>query len=55
VIDEQHFFIRGCLEVPVSDGPGPFVWGVWCSLWVAITLIVSPIVLGMIGACFGLL
>jgi len=32
VIDEEHFFIRGCLEIPVLDGNGPFVWGVWCSL-----------------------
>lgn len=32
VIDEEHFFIRGCVEIPVLDGPGPFVWGVWCSL-----------------------
>jgi hypothetical protein len=32
VIDGEHFFIRGCLEIPVADGPGPFVWGVWCSL-----------------------
>jgi hypothetical protein len=32
MIDEEHFFIRGCLEVPVVDGPGPFVWGVWTSL-----------------------
>jgi hypothetical protein len=23
VIDEEHFFIRGCLEIPVVDGPGP--------------------------------
>jgi len=32
VIDGQHFFIRGCLEIPVLDGDDPFVWGVWCSL-----------------------
>jgi hypothetical protein len=32
VVDEQHFFIRGCLEIPVLDGNGPFVWGVWTSL-----------------------
>ena len=32
VIDEEHFFIRGCLEIPVVDGDGPFVWGVWASL-----------------------
>lgn len=32
VIDEQEFFVRGCLEIPVLDGPRPFVWGVWASL-----------------------
>ena len=32
VVDEKHFFIRGCLEIPVVDGNGPFVWGVWASL-----------------------
>src|SRR5688572_8731452 len=32
VIDGEHFFIRGCLEVPAIDGPQPFVWGVWTSL-----------------------
>ena len=32
VIDEEHFFMRGCLEIPVLDGPRPFVWGVWTSL-----------------------
>src|SRR5688500_5774568 len=32
VIDEEHFFVRGSTEVPVEDGPGPFVWGVWVSL-----------------------
>lgn len=32
IVDDEHFFIRGCLEIPVLDGPGPFVWGVWASL-----------------------
>lgn len=32
VIDGDHFFIRGCLEIPVVDGPRPFVWIVWTSL-----------------------
>jgi hypothetical protein len=30
--DEIHFFIRGCLQVPVKETNSPFVWGVWCSL-----------------------
>ncbi len=32
IIDGEHFFIRGCLEIPVLVGPRPFVWGVWTSL-----------------------
>ncbi|MBS0201512.1 MAG: DUF2199 domain-containing protein [Planctomycetes bacterium] len=32
MIDGQEFFIRGCLEIPVLDGPQPFVWGVWVSV-----------------------
>ena len=25
VVDEKHFFIRGCLKIPILDGNGPFV------------------------------
>ena len=32
IIDENHFFIRGCLELPVIDSDEPLIWGVWCSL-----------------------
>lgn len=32
MIDSEYFLIRGCLEIPVLDGPRPFVWGVWASL-----------------------
>ncbi|MBT2701181.1 DUF2199 domain-containing protein [Bacillus sp. ISL-40] len=32
VIDDEHFFIRGCIEIPVLDGEGPFIWDVWVSL-----------------------
>jgi len=32
VIDREEFFVRGCLEIPVVDGPRSFVWGVWVSL-----------------------
>ena len=32
VIDDKEFYIRGCLEIPVIDGPRPFAWGVWVSL-----------------------
>ena len=32
VVDRQHFFIRGCLELPVHGAAEKFVWGVWMSL-----------------------
>ena len=32
VIDEQWFFVRGCLDIPVHEHEEPFSWGVWCSL-----------------------
>jgi len=32
VVDQQHFFGRGCLEIPVHGETEPFVWGVWISL-----------------------
>jgi hypothetical protein len=32
VIDEQYFFVRGCIEIPVQDAAEPFIWGVWASL-----------------------
>jgi hypothetical protein len=32
VIDGKEFFVRSRLEIPVLNGPRPFVWGVWASL-----------------------
>jgi hypothetical protein len=32
VVDEEFFFVRGCLEVPILGRPDPFIWGVWVSL-----------------------
>jgi hypothetical protein len=32
VVDDEFFFVRGCLEVPIDSEPEPFVWGVWVSL-----------------------
>ena len=32
VIDSEHLFIRGCLEIPVHGLTEPFVWLVWVSL-----------------------
>ncbi len=32
VIDDQYFFIRGSIEIPVIDSAEPFSWSVWVSL-----------------------
>lgn len=32
IIDDQHFFLRGRIKIPVIDGAEPFFWGVWVSL-----------------------
>jgi hypothetical protein len=32
VIDGKHFFVRGCLEIPVVGESEFFTWGVWVSL-----------------------
>ncbi|MNO34627.1 hypothetical protein D3C76_246670 [compost metagenome] len=32
VIDEQHFYIRGHIEIPVIDSHEKFIWSVWASL-----------------------
>lgn len=29
---DEHFFVRGCLEVPVHNTDEVFTWGVWVSL-----------------------
>ncbi len=31
-VDEEFFFVRGCLEVPIIGATDPFIWGVWVSL-----------------------
>jgi hypothetical protein len=30
-VDDQHFFVRGCIEVPIIGRDEKFVWGVWVS------------------------
>jgi hypothetical protein len=32
IIDDQWFFIRGCIEIPVIGLDEPFVWGTWVSI-----------------------
>ncbi|UJF28450.1 DUF2199 domain-containing protein [Planococcus sp. 107-1] len=31
-VDEEYFFIRGAIEIPVTGGDHPFIWNVWVSL-----------------------
>ena len=32
IIDQQWFFIRGCLEIPVLGSDECFLWGLWASV-----------------------
>ena len=32
VIDDEWFFVRGCLDIPVVGHTEPFSWGAWVSL-----------------------
>lgn len=32
VVDGRHWFVRGCIEIPVHGAAEPFSWGVWVSL-----------------------
>lgn len=32
VIDDEAYFVRGCLEIQVQGEEEPFSWGVWVSL-----------------------
>jgi hypothetical protein len=32
VIDQEWFFVRGCVEIPVHGHRDAFVWGVWVSV-----------------------
>ena len=32
IIDGEHFFVRGVLEIPVLETGDVFAWGVWVSL-----------------------
>ena len=32
VVDDEAFYVRGCLEIPVLGEVQPFSWGVWASL-----------------------
>lgn len=30
--DGEHYFVRGCIEIPIHGIADPFIWGVWVSL-----------------------
>jgi hypothetical protein len=32
IIDEEQFYLRGCLELPISDSSDIFLWGVWARV-----------------------
>ena len=31
-VDDQHFFVRGHIEIPIHDDPKPLAFSVWSSL-----------------------
>lgn len=33
IIDQQLFFLRGCLEIPIIGRSEPFLWGLWATVW----------------------
>lgn len=32
IIDQQWFFVRACLEIPITGSTNPFLWGLWVSV-----------------------
>lgn len=32
IIDQEQFFIRGCIEIPILDSDNVFIWGVWARV-----------------------
>jgi hypothetical protein len=33
IIDQEKFFLRGCLEIPIQDSGEIFLWGLWALVW----------------------
>jgi hypothetical protein len=33
VIDGEHFFIRGLLEIPIIGSEDKLLWGLWATVW----------------------
>ncbi|MGE7885273.1 DUF2199 domain-containing protein [Bacillus sp. NPDC094077] len=32
IMDNEYYFIRGCLEIPILNYPETFIWDVWVSI-----------------------
>lgn len=32
IMDNEHYFIRGCIEIPINGTDEHLIWGVWVSL-----------------------
>jgi hypothetical protein len=32
ILRDEDYFIRGCIEIPVTGQKDPFIWGAWVSL-----------------------
>jgi hypothetical protein len=32
IIDQEQFFVRGCIEIPIRGTDGAFLWGVWARV-----------------------
>lgn len=32
IMDEEHYFIRGCIKVPIVNSNETFIWDVWVSI-----------------------
>jgi hypothetical protein len=32
IIDQEQFYVRGCIEIPVRGTNGVFLWGVWAKV-----------------------
>jgi hypothetical protein len=33
VIDQEQFYVRGCLEIPILETKEVFLWGLWAMVW----------------------
>ncbi len=32
IIDQEQFYVRGCIEIPIRGTDGVFLWGVWAKV-----------------------